>query len=155
VRDSLELIGAVIAASEDLITITQPEWDLELFPAGEQRDTTRAAKRTIRETYNSTDARWRNTREGLGFLLSYYHGGDPAVAGSWRNLTSAVSSYIDCARAWYLVHNSDLTDRSSGCKTGQGEAIDAIDTFVAIIGAFEDREPGGGEGLVDRPVAPL
>jgi hypothetical protein len=51
--------------------------------------------------------------------------------------------------------DSDLTDRSSGCKTGQGEAIDAIDTFVAIIGAFEDREPGGGEGLVDRPVAPL
>ena len=155
VRETLELIGAVIAASEDLITITRPEWDPALFPDGAQREATLATKREIRETYNRTDARWRNTREGFGFLLGYYHGGDPAVAASWRELVGAVSAYIDCARAWYVAHGAELTDEPSGCSAGHRAAVDAIDAFVTTIGARETDLEVGTPGPERRaPEAP-
>lgn len=105
VRRAYELIGSCISTSEDLIVLTQPEFDLSKYSGDEQKEVA-AQRATLRGRFNETDARWRSERESLGLLMSFYHPGKTDVATAWRAAQDEATAYMDCARSWYVSHQA-------------------------------------------------
>jgi hypothetical protein len=93
------LIGGVISASEDLLAMTDPAWDLK--NVGEEFEQSKKQKEDFIKSFNASDKAWRKEREALGLLLSYYSADRPEIVRSWDNVEAAVDGYAECASKYY------------------------------------------------------
>lgn len=116
-KRSYDLIGTCVSASDDLIELTGPDFDLQKYPSA------RPQRTELRKSYNVCDAQWRGQREALGLLMTYYHHGQPKVLGAWNNVKDSVTKYMNCAADWYLQNNTKVTDTSGACKM-ERQALD-------------------------------
>lgn len=95
------------------------------------------AKRTeVREAYNEADVVWRREKKKLGYVLAYYHSGAPQVSVAWDDLESAVTTFVDCARSWWVEHGGGPTEEASTACQGQRNEVDqTMAELVEVIGA--------------------
>jgi hypothetical protein len=100
-KRAYEVIGLGVAASDDLLTLTEPAFDLNTY-GGEERRKVASQRDSIRENFNAHDRKWRTEREMLGLLMGYYHHGQPEVIASWQHAQDSVTHYFDCAREMYV-----------------------------------------------------
>jgi hypothetical protein len=105
-KRAYELIGAGIAASDDLLTLTEAAFDLNRYD-GDERKKVASQRESIRENFNTEDKKWRAERETLGLLMGYYHHGQTEVISSWQHAQDSVTGYFDCARNAYLNQPTD------------------------------------------------
>lgn len=118
VSGAYELIGEVISAADNLIFLTQKAFqpDPAIYKTQEDREAIVSQRKAIKETYNKAEAAWRQQRQTLGLLISYYHQGSPKVMDAWRECQNAVNSYISCARRWYASHPGPVDDIGNACS---------------------------------------
>lgn len=135
IRPTLERIGHTVAAAEDLITITRPDFDPESYAEGPGRDATLAKRQEIREAYNEADSEWRREKENLGYLLAYYHPGGSGVAGAWGRLEAAVTGFVDCARTWWVENAREPTEGAASACDRERTAVDRA--MKELIGVLE------------------
>jgi hypothetical protein len=141
VEKSYDLIGRMLAAAENLISLTEPRFDLAAF-AGEDQVRVREQRLALRREYNEADATWRRNREVLGLLMAYYHPGGPQVRAAWRSVQDAVDGYAACALAWYTAHR-EPSDSQGACRTEQQRVQQALD---GLNGAIESARQYPWEG---------
>jgi hypothetical protein len=124
VRKAYERIGSCISASEDLIALTRPEFQLSRF-AGDDRVRVADQRGRLRERFNTADAEWRSERESLGLLMSYYHHGRPEVVEAWRAAQDAMTQYMSCARSWFVQHSASAAadDSVKGACAAEKELL--------------------------------
>lgn len=91
-------VGAMLAAAQDLIVLTESRFDLEKYE-GAEREKVLEQRRQLRGAFNAADAAWRRGRETQGLMMSYYHRGSPAIQERWRAVQVAVDAFVDCARS--------------------------------------------------------
>jgi hypothetical protein len=96
VKQSFELIGDTVSASDDLINVTTPEWDPKKVPGIDEQ------RHELIDNYNKKEVAWRTNHETLGLLMSYYHHGQKEVTDSWNKTQDSVTAYMDCASSRYL-----------------------------------------------------
>jgi hypothetical protein len=77
-----------------------PDFDLHNY-SGDERKKMEGQRDDIKKRYNEYDFRWRNERETIGLLMSYFHHGQPEVVSAWLNSKNAVTIYMDCANKFY------------------------------------------------------
>jgi hypothetical protein len=111
ISQAYELVGSCIYASDNLISITKPEF------APHRRIRVEEQRTSIRVKYNETRERWQREREKVGLLMSYYHGGKSEVSEAWNNLQDSVTKHMDCARRWYVDYESKPTKAKDVCGT--------------------------------------
>lgn len=136
VEQAYELIGNYISASEDLITLTKPEFDLERY-SGDQRRVVAEQRTAIRQWFNTMDAKWRGEHEWLGLLMSFYHRGRQDVTTAWRELEDSVTEYADCTRRWYVEHSAPVTPAQAeeACKAESQLLRQRLDELSASMEA--------------------
>lgn len=88
------LVGKMAAASDNLITITDPAFDHPT--SNDRKDMVR-----YRSEFNTAEDNWREAEEKLSFQLSYYSDGDASVGSAWKSVRDAVDSYRECASRWH------------------------------------------------------
>lgn len=104
IQRAYKLIGSCLSTSEDLIILTRKEFAPGSHVGVEEQTT------ALREQYNKIDMQWRSEREEIGLLMSYYHQGQQTVIVAWQEVQEAITSFMDCARHWYLVHPQPIDD---------------------------------------------
>lgn len=97
---SLSLIGQVMSASENLIDLSNPEWNPERFPVV-ARPEVEAHRTESFKTFHDTIKIWGRERDQQALLLAYYHNANPDVTNAWGKLQESVSSYSICANRLY------------------------------------------------------
>lgn len=113
IERTYNLIGRVIATSEDLLDITAPEFS-PLYFRGKERERVIAQKTKVREQFNEVNQEWRREKQSLGFLVSYYHDGLPDLATLWRDVVSKLDTYSECAENEYRrTLTSNSADRAA------------------------------------------
>jgi hypothetical protein len=132
-KRAYELIGTGIAASDDLLSLTEAAFDLNRFE-GDERKKVASQRESIRENFNAQDKRWRAERETLGLLMGYYHRGQPDVISSWQQAQDSITGYFDCARNTYL---NTSTDPSSGGKVCKSERNEYRNRLASLNQSFE------------------
>jgi hypothetical protein len=120
VKRAYELIGSSVSASDNLISLTEldfnpfnPDYDRE------ERKVIYDQRTAILDRFNDTSLKWNNQREQLGLLMQYYHKGDREIANSWHTAQESLSKYIDCARNWEHDHresNLSQEQADAACK---------------------------------------
>jgi hypothetical protein len=139
IRPTLERVGQTVAAAEDLITITRPDFDPRRYAEGQDRDDTLAKRKQIREDYNDADVMWRREKAKLGYLLAYYHPGSAEVSAAWREFDDAVTSFVDCARSWWIANAGKPTE-AAACEEDRA----AIDQTMGNLIETLDVSPTTG-----------
>lgn len=129
INKTFGLLGRSISGSEDLITLTKPEFDISNF-SGDEKTKMIKQRTNIRDEFNRSDQEWRQTRETIGLLLRYYHQGDPAVSEAWRTVMQTVSDHSDCARAVYV---SGDQSQASTCKEMRLALTDALEELNVAL----------------------
>jgi len=110
-------VGSITSASENLISLTKPEWRRKFFGAKAFNEV-RRQKTEIRDHYNKADELWTKDQDALGFLLEYYvgelegRGQQDTIAPDWMRLRSSVVGYKDCARKRYIAMMTGTNARS-------------------------------------------
>ena len=132
VTRTYEVIGRMIVASENLIALSEPAFDVSSIREAD-RPRVQKQRDTIRHDYNASDAEWRKNRAVLGLLLTYYHRNDPNVTRSWRGVQEAGDAFAACARKWSLDHIAP-EDTRTACATEEKALYGALD---ALNAAFE------------------
>jgi hypothetical protein len=117
--DAFGLVFQGIAASEDLLRLSRPEFDNPKL----------SAQRTdIREHYNSADAQWRKQHALNGFNLTYYWR-RPDIASLWVNTDAAVTAFMDCAGKWIVDHPRYTEGLDQGCVSEKH----SLDTALQLV----------------------
>ncbi len=137
VQGAIDLLGRAIAAGEDLIVITGPEWRLQEARAEVDAKVTRRKKEELREGWNTADAAWRSQRHSAGLLLAVYSSKARNVAEAWRQTEETVAGFLDCARDYYVEHATGTGDPSAGCREAHTAAIDALVALPKAVGVTE------------------
>lgn len=138
IERAMQLTGTVLSASENLISLTKPEWSLKNFKSEAEKARTREQKAAIRVTFNTADEEWTQNRDSLGFLLSFYwrDGEDQAIAGGWEAVVGAVNGYRDCARGWYVQHLGIIAeDASTACNSERAAVGKGMRDLRSALGA--------------------
>ena len=103
VKEVYELVGTSIAAGEDVLSITAEDFNPGRFDA-ENRKKINAQRVAILDQFTKQDAAWRQKKQPIGFMLSYYHENNKEVSEAWEKAGDSVSQFMDCSRRWYLEH---------------------------------------------------
>lgn len=114
VNQAFDLLGRCITVSDDLIYSTSPVFDPRKY---EDALSINNQKLTIRKTYNKCTNEWREGREKLKLLMTYYHHGQTEVSQSWEIVQQSVTTYMECAHRWYLQHSNAPISTDGACKT--------------------------------------
>lgn len=139
-----ELIGHCVTASDDLIVLTGPNFDLNRYPGLEPQ------RLAMRKNFNHYMGRWRSESGKLGLAMSHYHQGQPAVVESWQALQGATSKYMDCAQQWYLTHNTAPVEIGGACRSEKDEVAKQTRALSTTIDAarshiWQGVEPYGSK----------
>jgi hypothetical protein len=126
--DSLTLVSATVAATEDLLQLPTPAF---LEASDKQRN-------AIRATFIDADANWRKQNENVvGFKLNYYFRAEPNVIQAWTSVRAAVTAYDDCASAWIESHPKYTDGLPVGCKSERdavGKNLEALQNALPALG---------------------
>jgi hypothetical protein len=127
VRSAFELIGSSIAASENLVTLTESDFDLTRYQ-GQDREIVKLQRQKTRDDFTKKDEEWRDQRQALGFLMRYYHPNSPDVSSAWEQVQSGVSALMGCRREWYLSHTrgNSFVDQKKGAEACKPE-LESVD----------------------------
>ena len=141
VKRAYELIGTCVAATDDLMVLPQPAFNLDSREGGEKKKL-EGQREDIRSRYNDCDLKWRRDRETLGLLMAYFHHGQMEVTAAWRSAEDNVSHYMDCARMFYISTPSSDVELPAPCvmeQTALRQSLDALSrSFESARGhAFE------------------
>jgi len=131
VKEALTLVGEYVAASEDLITVTDPAFRVAGRSEGDRDDLLRW-KKQVRETHDKVDFRWRQQSESLGYVLLYHVYGERRVLDDWRALSGAASGFEKCAREWYMERGDDSEARLPAelCETHRAKVRESMRGFT-------------------------
>lgn len=133
INPALELIGNSVAAGEDLITLTRPDFDPNQF-LGPEREATLANRREIRAAYNQADSVWRREKGRIGYLLAYYHPGVPGVTSAWGDLERAVTGFLDCARDWMVANAERFTEEAAtACQESRAKVDEEVGSLIGVL----------------------
>lgn len=132
IQPTLERVGHTVAAAEDLISITRPDFDPSRFAIGQDRDDTLAKRKQIRKDYNDADAAWRREKAKLGYLLAYYHPGSAEVSAAWRDLETAVTTFVDCARSWWIESAGEPTE-AAACEKDRAAIDQTMEDLIESL----------------------
>lgn len=114
VKRVYERIGTSISASDDLITLTRPQFAVTNFQ-GDEKERVRKFRVEIRDKYNASNREWRNEQETLGLLMNYYNPKQNTVLAAWKDVSEKVEGYANCALQWLEKH--PISDESATpCK---------------------------------------
>ena len=125
---SFEEIGKVVAAADNLIILTRPQFNPTQYGDSAQRQLI-TQKDAIRREFNTARGTWRRNREVLGFLVSYYHDEAPNIQERWHEVQEAVDWVAACAEAWYLGHAQTYSTAAACEKEGRN-----LDVKMAALG---------------------
>ena len=112
----VDLVGVSVGAAEDIISLTTKDFDPDIF-RGEQKRKMIDQRTQIRQTYNSTDARWRTDQEKLALLIGLHSHGRPGITEAWREAQQSVTAYKDCAEDWYKAHPEEFVTSGEARST--------------------------------------
>lgn len=130
IQEVYDLLGAMRAATDDLITVTRPEFNPERF-AGKEKEHVRQQVVDLQHNYNEVERKWLVGRESLGFLMVYYHQARPGVVDAWVKMVTAMDAYSACAKKWRNRHIGDH-DTGVGAVPCRAER-DAADSRLAEL----------------------
>jgi len=137
VKRAYELIGDAVSASDDLISLS--ELDFNPFnPAYDRKEQKMVydQRTSIHDRFNETTLKWNNQREQLGLLMEYYHKGNQEIAESWHTVQESVTKYIECARKWEHDHpQSTLSQEEvdAACKSQEKSLDDGLGKLTKSI----------------------
>jgi len=141
VKRVYERIGTSISASDDLISLSRPEFALP-HSESEQKVKMRKYREEIREKYNTSEREWRNEQETLGFLVDYYYPKQNNVLTAWQELAERVTAYYSCANQWLKDH--PITDESDSACKQEKEAFSS--SLNELTKALEEHRTYAWEG---------
>jgi hypothetical protein len=130
VKEVYDLVGASIAAGEDVLSITGEDFNPQRYDE-ESRKKLQAQRTDILNQFTKQDAVWRQKKQTIGFMVSYYHENNKEVSQAWDRTEDSVSQFMDCSRRWYLEHirigkYEGLEQVSQACgkeRTGMGNML--------------------------------
>ena len=131
VREAMDLVGRVLAAGEDLIVLTGPEWRLDAAGGEVARESTRRTKEELRVGWNSADAEWRARRHAVWLLLAAYTSEDRDVVTAWRVAEEGIDLFLRCARRYYVEHATGSGEPATACAAEHDAALDAVSALAA------------------------
>lgn len=114
VSQAYDLLGRCITVSDDLIYLTSPVFDPVHY---EDSSNVKRQRTAMLASYNNCVKEWRENREKLKLLMSYYHQGHSEVIQAWQNVQDSVTAYMECAHNWYLEHDSAPVNTEGVCKS--------------------------------------
>lgn len=114
VSQAYDLLGRCITVSDDLIYLTSPVFDPINY---EDSLNVKKQRLTMLTNYNNCVREWREKREKLKLLVSYYHQGYAEVVQAWQNVQDLATGYMECAHKWYLEHSNAPVDTEGVCKS--------------------------------------
>lgn len=126
---AFDLIGNAATSAQDLIDLTDTDFDLSKFPRIAQESVRAQALETI-DIYNKVEQQWGVESGKLNLLVDYYHPKQPAVQTAWRDTRDSVTAYRLCARQWYKDHPKPV-ETGGVCQT---EKV-ALDKHLAALSA--------------------
>jgi hypothetical protein len=106
-----------------MIIITGPEYHLRRFGGNDSKNAESIKKQIydVQHNYNTIIQKWRSEQEALGFLMAYYHHGQPEVLKTWDKMQEGVSAFVACAEEW---HNSHIGDQEVSRDNGAAGSTD-------------------------------
>jgi hypothetical protein len=128
VKETYDLVGRIVYAAQDLITLTKPTFDLKTLTGQDQVEVEKQ-KREMLAKYNETIKEWRVKENIQGVLISYYFFSHPQVSQAWRSSEDRVNDFIACAQHIHenFVKNMSITDGDyANCQKKK----DAINTTL-------------------------
>lgn len=125
-----EMMGRCVAASEELIALTDPAFDPSRYDDGLQ-----GQRVEIKEKFNVCAREWNTEYNKLSILMGYYHTGQPAVAAAWGEVQRATAGYMECAQQWYVNNSAAPVATAAACKAEKEELKRGVDEFSRQLGA--------------------
>lgn len=131
VKRAYELIGDCISASQDVITLTTPE-----FAPG-SRHGLGAQRESMLKRWNEVNGMWRRENAKLGLLMSYYHRGSPEVSSAWNEASHSITAYMICATTWfsqYPDHPAPADKLEAGvCQVQEGHYKESLTKLSSAL----------------------
>jgi hypothetical protein len=165
-KRAYELIGSCISASDDLMALTDIDYNPYHPDYGrEDRKLISEQRVAMKDKYIEADAKWRAEREQLGLLMAYYHKGREDIDTAWRATQEAVTGYMAFAEDWERKHpeadlkkedidaaardkkaalQATLSDLGKTLEQGRRyawEGWDSIENLNAILEGADSRQP--------------
>jgi hypothetical protein len=125
-KNAYEIVGNCISASDNLILSTGEDFAPENVTGVDSRKM-REDILKFQGNYNKLIEQWRNQREQLGLLISYYHPRQPDVTQAWDRVRESVIRYSSCASDKYkarFIQNSRPNNRQEieeACSAKKGD----------------------------------
>jgi hypothetical protein len=113
-----ERIGGSLSASDDLIKLSTKDYAVTSYE-GKQKEEVSNLRDSIKKKFDDSDIAWRNERDSLGFLMSYYHPKQVKVIEAWRGVKDSVTNYMRCADNW--IDNHFLLEKKEADKACENE----------------------------------
>lgn len=134
-------VGAMLAAAQDLIVLTEGRFDPGKFE-GAEKEKVLEQRRQLRGAFNTADEAWRRGRETQGLMMGYYHRGSPAIQERWRAVQAAVDAFVDCARG---VNGGASPGEApeNACARERGATRAALDGLNEALGAEREYQWAG------------
>jgi len=104
VTEAYQLLGKYVAASDDLITLTDAYFNRADYPSAEAKKRLESWINEVRSNHDQVDRAWREKKYSLGYLLAYHHSGKRSIAQAWTILVQSVDKFGECSRGWLQEH---------------------------------------------------
>lgn len=132
VTSTYDLVGRVVAATQDLISLTLPHFDSKSTDAPQKLAEQTAQIKTV---YNTSTKEWEVEEEKVGLLISYYHYGQPDVLPAWRETQESVNHFIKCAEERYQRYWDDPEEKSKPdpCQGDRAVIRESLNKLSATI----------------------
>jgi len=108
ITTAFSLIGEVMSASENLMTLAHPGWNPERYPKSERAEVV-AHRDEIVGAFTRAYAHWMKDKDQQALMIQYYHDADPEIAARWKSLQDSVSEYADCAYRLFWLRGTKET----------------------------------------------
>lgn len=109
VTEAFNIIGAYIAAVDDLIALTSSDFSTESRSAAEKARLVTFFEET-QGRHDKADVIWRAGKYSVGYRLVYHHEGRVEVSHKWTALVSTVDALEECGNSWYQQHGPGTAD---------------------------------------------
>ena len=139
IKEAYSELGRLVAAAENLIVMTGPAWDPDLFSGELKQSQLNDHILKLRREYNEADAQWRRQQRTLGWRLGYYYGDLPEVQTRWSELLEGAEAFQLCAVEWNRNHFAPA-EIEGACRS-EGDALDAA--FSRLNQALSESQLAG------------
>jgi len=109
VLNALKLITQCKYASEDLIDLTGPNFDPNVYPGIDDQ------RASMKGNYNNCVKQWQEEEDTAELSITKYFQSEPTAINDWHKAKKSAVSYMNCANRWYLSHNRQVTDTQYAC----------------------------------------